>query len=66
MTGKKKSNGDRLGKLVERARPAAAERAAKRKKPAEQFGRRPSSAPASESRKLSAEERMLRAILNRD
>ena len=66
---KKKSGGDRLGKLVERTKPEAAERAPNsktRKKPAEQFGRRVSAKATAKSPSLSNEERMLRAILERD
>jgi hypothetical protein len=62
MTGKGRDAGDRLGKLVRRTKPEAAEGAPKGKKQAGQFGRRASPKTA-KSRPLSAEERMLRAIL---
>ena len=54
----------RLGKLVERTKPAAAPAKAKAKgaKPAEAFGRRPAAHKKAPETAMSEEERILRAL----
>ena len=66
MKRKDQAGNQRLGKLVERTKPAAAQAKAKAKpkgaKPAEAFGRRPAAQKKAPEAAMTDEERILRAL----